>query len=149
MPFCISMKCQVSSSLLASGSQMLCPLSQNMQNELKHYLPTDTASAQRGMCWLQQLFACLLLSSSMAVFFLPLVWWTFQLGPDGVTQSSEKCADPRSTFPSLCPAVFSLFFFFSSPLHKGGAKGHIWLNLFTLEGFAISLQDRIIMNSSS
>jgi len=48
MPFCISLKCQLSVSLLASGSQMLSPLSQNIQNELKHHPLTDTVKCTDG-----------------------------------------------------------------------------------------------------
>lgn len=55
-----------------------------------------------------------------------------------------------SPFSSLCCVLFFIFFlFFSSGLHRGGAKGHIWLILFRLEGFAILLQDKIITNGSS
>lgn len=124
MPFCISLKCQLSVSLLASGSQMLSPLSQNMQDELKHYPPTDTVSAQKGTCCLQQLFAYLLLLCSMAIFFLPLVWWTSQLGPDVVTKQRETYRS-KSQFSFLFALLRVLFFFFSSGLHRGGAKGHI------------------------
>lgn len=105
------------------------PLSQNIQDDLKHDPPTDTVSAQKGTCCLQQLFAYLLLSCSMVTFFLPLVWWTSQLGPGVVAQSSKKHTDPRASFPFSLPAVFSFLLFYFFPfftgLHKGGAKGHI------------------------
>jgi len=55
------------------------------------------------MCCLQQLFVYLLLSCSMTIFFLPLVWWTSQVGPEVVTQSSEQHTDPRGSFPFSLP----------------------------------------------
>lgn len=115
--------------IAASGSQMLSPLSQNMQDELKHYAPTDTVSAQKGTCCLQQLFAYLLLSCSMAIFFLPLVWWASQLGPDVVAQSSKKRTDPRASFPFSLPCCV-LFFFFFFWLAQGWSKGAYLINPF-------------------
>lgn len=110
------------------------PLSQNIQDDLKHDPPTDTVSAQKGTCSLQQLFAYLLLSCSMVIFFLALVWWTSQLGPGVVAQSSKKRTDPRASFPFSLPAVFSffLFYFFSFLfwLTQGWSKGAYLINPF-------------------
>lgn len=112
MSFCISLKCQLSVSLLASGSRMLSPLSQNMQDELKHYPLRDTVSAQKGTCFVQQPFSYLLLSCSMSIFFLPLVWLTSQLGPDVVKHGSEKHTKLKRQFSFLFALLCSVFFQF-------------------------------------
>lgn len=44
------------------------------------------------------------------------VRWTSQLGPDVVTQSSEKHTAPRSSFPFPFPCCVLSFFFFPIPL---------------------------------
>lgn len=75
------------------------------------------------------------------------------MGPDVVTQSSEKHTAPKASFPFPLPCcILSLFFFFFPlPLFlactKVGQRNLNWFILFRLEGFAVLLQDKIIMNS--
>lgn len=129
MSFCISLKCQLSVSLLASGSQMLSLLSQNMQDELKHYPPTDSKCTEGNM----------LLTATLCLFVVVMlhgyILFTFGLVdfPVGTWcsyTSSEKRTDPRASFPFSLPCCVFFFFFFLFWLTQGWSKGAYLINPF-------------------